>query len=144
MQRLDDYNKAKWYEKIIMGVPYPRFLIKEDCSTGLGQFFSKTAIRAINFETKRYLDMNIKNWKYRRRIWGTLNGNDYYNIRCIARIIKMESAGVNGINLEYPNKKHVKLILTRYNSGGKNKVSNYGKKCYRYFKCFRSYNNKVD
>ena len=143
-QRLEDYKKTKWYIQILTGAPTPNGMMREDCSTGLGQIFARTAIGAINYGiTNKKLMFDADNWKVRRQIWNSLHNDDEYTVRTIAKILIKEADGINKINLKSPKSNHAKLVLARYNLSGRKKAGNYGKSCYRYYKLFKKYNKAV-
>lgn len=56
----------------------------------------------------------------------------------VAKVLKMEAGS---IILIVPSKKNASLVMSRYNNGGVNKITGYGKICYRYYKTFRPFND---
>ena len=140
-ERLEAYMKAPWWKQLIMGSPTPSYPIRDDCSTGIGQIFARTAIRSINYNSGKGSKLNTENWKHRKTVWYNLHNDNEYNVYTIAKILNMESAGMKDMNLNNPKSKQAKLLLSRYNLSGRKKVATYGKLCYKYYKYFKEYNN---
>lgn len=138
---LDDYMKMNWIRQLIVGPPNAPLIQREDCSTGIGQCFAKTAIKALNYTAgskgKKY---NYNNWKQREKVWMSLYQNDSYSAKNVGKVLKMESAEVQGINLLKPKKKDAQLLLSKYVYSDAKKVGGYGKRCYKYYKLFKKYN----
>ena len=138
---LENYMKMNWIRQLVVGPPNVPLIQKEDCSTGIGQCFASTAIKALNYTAgakgKKY---NYNKWKQREKVWFSLHDNDSYSAKNVGKVLKMESAEVKGIQLSSPKKKDAQLLLSKYVNSDAKKVGGYGKRCYKYYKLFKKYN----
>lgn len=138
---LENYMKMNWIRQLVVGPPNVPLIQKEDCSTGIGQCFASTAIKALNYTAgakgKKY---NYNKWKQREKVWFSLHDNDSYSAKIVGKVLKMESAEVKGIQLSSPKKKDAQLLLSKYVNSDAKKVGGYGKRCYKYYKLFKKYN----
>ena len=121
---------------------------KTDSSTGLGQIFASTAIKAINNANARGFITNepyyeTSSWQDVWEVWSKLHGNVDFNLQCCALVILdcqyeyKDSIAYEEFFLH--SETQIKTILARYNGYG-DEAANYGEICYEYFKIFKSYN----
>lgn len=62
-----------------------------DCSTGLGQIFARTVMKAREYTLMQGENhYSYNNWKQRKKIWYLLKDNDNYNIEMICRVLLYE------------------------------------------------------
>lgn len=129
------YMTLKWWQQILYGSPEFFYPEREDCSTGIGQIFAKTAINATNYLKETKIDYS--NWKQRKKVWYKLKDNDAYSAQMVAKVLSYKSKGKN---ISKPNKTEFESAAALYNASTVKKGLNYGKKIYQYNKYFAKYN----
>jgi hypothetical protein len=131
-------------------VPFSR----EDSSTGLGQIFAATAIKAMN-DTGYTKDdgtlYDANNPDDITEVWKKLNSDDEFNIEMVARNLKSISDGNQGtpsdprngdINAITNPEERTKAILGRYNGSDSRffkGATNYGEETYDYYNTFEKF-----
>ncbi|WP_018684453.1 hypothetical protein [Actinokineospora enzanensis] len=118
--------------------------LKNDSSTGLGQIFAQTAIRARNFCVRqgiiggRILDFG--NDTDRMDVWTRLRHDDIYNINTVPLVL---IEGANDVGLSRPNLDYseadTQQTLARYNGTG-DAAANYGRQLIGLYRVFEKYN----
>lgn len=127
------YCSLKWYQQLVYGRPNYRYPEKEDSSTGLGQIFARTAMKAREYTLMQGENhYSYNNWKQRKKIWYLLKDNDNYNIEMICRVLLYEAKKTS---LKNPSKQVFQKVVGAYNGN-----IAYGKKLYEYRAYFAKYN----
>lgn len=153
--QLDDYENMSLWRKFIMGRPTPNGVLISDSSTGLGQIFAKTAIKAINWYNNKYkindsIDISDRNEFY--NVWNKLRTDDAYNIE-ISALVHLKNADELGINIKSKSEKDIKTLFGRYNASLKailefnknpnpdpnSKIAIHENQVYEYYKLFSKY-----
>ncbi len=148
---LDNYNNSTTQQYLTEPPTMPVFS-RKDSSTGLGQIFAETAIKANNWAVdKKIIDNDIfdyNNWKDREIIWTRLKDNNKYNITMIS-IVLMWGMQEDDCLMQTMDRsfwkfsdEQIKAMLTRYNGIGDEAV-NYGNETFKCYQIFNSY-NKLD
>ena len=111
---------------------------RDDSSTGLGQIFAKTAIKASNevFGTTYKID-NINDVK---NMWWTLQ-SDYTNILYVAAVLLYESRNLK-IQLTNANRENIQKVISKYNGTGDSAVT-YGQQTILYYDAYKKYSDTV-
>ena len=122
---------------------------KTDSSTGLGQIFASTAIKALNHADDRgFINLTSQydqgNWHDVWYVWKNLHDNNTYNIYCCALVI-LDCQYEFETSVPYEDffdfsESQIKTILARYNGYGDD-AADYGDICYEYYEIFESINN---
>lgn len=124
-------------------------VIKTDSSTGLGQIFASTAIKALNHaEDRGFINLTSQydqgDWQDVWYVWKNLHDNNTYNIYCCALVIldcqyEFETSVPFEDFFDF-SESQIKTILARYNGYG-DAAAEYGDICYEYYEMFESINN---
>ncbi len=120
----------------------------DDSSTGIGQIFARTAIKAENEASKeaninKILDDRNENdvWN----MWQTLR-DDSTNIYYIGLVLKMEAKNQNVDDLSKASDEQIRNVIAAYNGGSDSYTHNnpqrYGTQTKEYFDLFKRYNTK--
>lgn len=128
---LEDYSNLSWWQQLLVGTPTLLYPEKEDSSTGLGQIFGKTAIKALNDPS-----LDPENWKDRKEIWYQLKDDPVYNINMCARILYNNA----GKSLSSPSKQEIIDAAALYNRSTVSAGQPYGERIYKYYTYFKKYN----
>ena len=133
------------FEQFIMGYPQPPTLIREDCSTGLGQIFAETGISAHNYARDIYLlnssFLSFDNLRHRKDMWYGLHEDNAFNIKMVYYEI-FNCAHKNGEatrDFFRYSESQIKALLARYN-GSDSAATTYGNEVYEYYCIFNQYN----
>ena len=115
---------------------------KKDSSTGYGQVFGKTAVKAINFAVDHglttYKDLGLltdrrldeHNIRDCRTVWKRLYRDKYFNIESVALTLLCAADEMTGrYDFGSFGEQELKLILTRYNADVK-QVTPYGEEVF--------------
>lgn len=115
---------------------------KKDCSTGYGQIFGATGIRAINFALEHGMNdflalglscdclLDAKNADDVRRVWKLQHRSPKANIEIAALTLLCAAEEMTGrIEFASYSEKELKLILTRYNADVRH-ITPYGEAVY--------------
>lgn len=105
-------------------------------STGIGQIFPNTAIKAYNwyFSNTYNVKSNYINYndvKQREKIWRALQ-NEEININFVALILKYEAINNLGIDINTASDDDIKNLFARYNG-----AMSYGDEVYEYYLLFK-------
>ncbi len=116
---------------------------KDDSSVGLGQIFSKTAIKALNEAIDRGIisgsKKDIDNWKDRKEVWFKLRDDNEYNIEMVTlNILSCITEFEFDNNYLSYTPDQCKLVFTRYNAN-QHSINDYGEACYTYYQIFSDY-----
>jgi hypothetical protein len=107
-----------------------------DSSTGLGQIYAKSAIKALNWYNSADL-YDYDSWKDREEIWLKLKYDDSYNIHMIGLICRYNDYILKeDQNIASPS---VRDILRTYNGSGPS-AERYEEVTYQYYLAFTQYN----
>jgi hypothetical protein len=111
-------------------------LYVSDSSTGLGQIYAETAIKALNWDggTRPY---NYDDWNDREEIWLRLKYDETFNIDMIGLICRYNAYILT--TEKYTENPSVRDILRIYNGWGPS-AERYADAAYRYYEAFRQYN----
>jgi hypothetical protein len=111
-------------------------LYVSDSSTGLGQIFAETAIKALNWDggTRPY---NYDDWNDREEIWLQLKYDEAFNIDMIGLICRYNKYILTTEG--YTESPSVRDVLRIYNGSGAS-AEKYGDVTYQYYEAFRKYN----
>ena len=143
MEECEYWSNLSSLEQIIIPYPEAPLVMREDCSTGIGQMHAFVAINANNLARGRGL-INTRSydeydWHDCRDMWFNLHKNDAFAIKMMT--LEMyhcaTDAGVYG-SLFNCTEAQIKAILARYNGTG-NDATDYGNECYEYYKIFKRY-----
>lgn len=86
LKQTEDYERLCPEERVFAMPPLRPLVFRLDSSTGLGQIFGDTAIRAINWQAGReVLDRN--DWHDLSAVWARLRRDDTYNIEMTALVL---------------------------------------------------------
>ena len=152
--QLDSYMNMPLWQKLIVGAPTAPVHLSNDSSTGLGQIFADTAIKAINWYSenigiKEQIDINDRNQRY--DVWNKLHTDDAYNINMSA-LVHLYDAADMGINIKSTSEKDIKTLFGRYNASEEamlefsnnpnpnSKIAIHENQVYEYYKLFSKYN----
>ena len=142
-EECENWSKLSFAEQLIIPYPEAPLVMREDCSTGLGQMFAWVAIDANNLARNKGListrAYNKDDWHDCREVWFNLHNNDTFAIKMTT--LEMyhcaDYAGICG-SLFHCKEAQIKAILSRYNGTG-TAAQNYGNECYEYYKIFKKY-----
>lgn len=133
-----EYGSAPQLAASVM-TPFLNCFSFSDSSTGLGQIYAKSAIRALNWQSGLLL-YNESDWKDREEIWLRLKYDNVYNIRMIGLLCRYNAAiAANDPLIENPG---VRDVLRLYNGSGPS-AEKYEEVTYRYYLAFKQYNEET-
>lgn len=111
-----------------------------DSSTGLGQIYAKSAVKAANWYIGAEL-YDYDDWKDREIIWLNLKYNDAFNINMIGLLCRYNAYILQSEkHLRSPS---IRDILRIYNGSGP-LAERYAAVTYQYFLAFSAYNDALD
>lgn len=119
--------------------PVPPLVYRLDSSTGLGQIFAKTAIRALNWREGRPV-YDESSWKDLRTVWVRLKTDDVYNIETAALVLSHKRSLLREAGNPDPSPAD---IMQAYNGTGELSVR-YRNVALEYYLAFRAYNNAIE
>lgn len=142
-EECENWSNLSLAEQLFIPFPEAPLVMREDCSTGLGQMFAWVAIDANNLaRNKGFISTRAYNkddWHDCKEVWFSLHNNDTFAIKMTT--LEMyhcaDYAGVCG-SLFHCTESQIKAILARYNGTGSD-ATNYGNECYEYYKIFEKY-----
>lgn len=138
----------EYYAWMLGNGPHP-LIERTDSSTGLGQIFASTAIKALNNADDRgFISLpyhyNNSVWQDVWYIWHNLHDDNSYNIKCCSLVIldcQYEYASILPYDEFFDcTESQIKTILSRYNGYGPD-AATYGNCCYDYFLIFEAINS---
>ena len=143
MEEYENWSKLSLVEQMIIPYPEAPIVMREDCSTGIGQMHAFVAINANNLARNKGLittrAYNKDDWHDCREVWFNLHNNDTFAIKMTT--LEMyhcaDYAGVCG-SLFHCTDYQIKKIFTRYNSED-DEINTYGNECFEYYKIFKKY-----
>ncbi|GAB3459782.1 glycoside hydrolase domain-containing protein [Actinophytocola sediminis] len=124
-----------------------RLGLKDDSSTGLGQIFAQTAIRARNHCIRAGVIggqiMDFANDADRMAVWTKLHEDNIYNISTVPLVL---IEGANDIGLPRPevnlSEDDTRRVLARYNGTG-DAAENYGRQLIGLYRVFEKYHKPL-
>ena len=134
-------------EKLVVPMPTPPLVIKEDSSTGYCQIFASTAIAAYNFAIDKGIitgtKYDVSDWHDVGDVWSNLHNNPEFCIKMSALAL-LHAASMQGLDDNYYayNESNIKKVIARYNGTG-DAAQEYGNRNYALYKIFEKYNAKV-
>lgn len=143
MQDFEEWSNLPTLDKMVIQSPQRPLVMKEDCSTGIGQMFAWVAIDAHNLAIDKNIIYEEKydkaNWHDCSAVWYSLNGNDTFAIKMTTLEMHhcADYAGVTGSMFEC-SEAQTRAILARYNGTG-DSATEYGNICYGYYLVFKKY-----
>ena len=141
LHQVEQYNKSAWYVQMFTQYPDCPIPYKEDSSTGLGQIFAETCIKANNIlienEIIQSVYIDYKDLHEREKVWYNLKDDNAYNVSQIANVL-LYGAYDEEMSTDFAaySENDIKDILARYN-GTNDKAIEYGAQVYRYYCAFR-------
>ena len=132
---LQRYMSMKWWQQLFYGSPKLLYPEREDSSTGIGQMYAETSIKATNY----LKETNIKysDWKKRKSVWYSLKDKNEYSAEMGAKVLCYNAGGKD---MSKPTKKEIKNMSALYNASTVKKGASYGKKIYKYNRLYVKYN----
>ena len=131
------------------GVGSEPLIKKTDSSTGLGQIFASTAIKALNnADDRNFISLTTQydasDWYDVWIVWQKLHNNNTYNIQCCSLVI-LDCQYEFQDDVPYDDffdfsESQIKTILARYNGYG-DAAAEYGDICYQYYQIFEACNS---
>ena len=123
-----------------------RLPAKRDSSTGYGQVFAASAIRAINYAAEKGIadsrklcvpiPLDEKDPQQIKLIWRRLRRDREFNIRASCLCLLLAAEEVNGsTNFPAFTPQEMQLAFTRYNARTQT-VTQYGRDAYRYYTAY--------
>ncbi len=143
-EQVETWNNLSPAEQAIVPYPTPIIPSREDSSTGFGQIYAQTAIKARNWAANKNLisdrQYNYENWKERKEVWEKLKNNVQYNLETCALTLLWGAAdiGYENINPYNYTQEQIRKILARYNGSG-DKAEEYGEKNLKLYNIFDRY-----
>ena len=132
---LQRYMSMKWWQQLFYGNPKLLYPEREDSSTGIGQMYAKTSIKATNY--LKETNINYSDWKKRKSVWYSLKDKNEYSAEMVAKVLCYNAGGKD---MSKPTKKEIKNMSALYNASTVKKGASYGKKIYKYNKLYVKYN----
>ena len=99
LDRLETYESLPPEERLYAEPPVRPVVFRLDSSTGLGQIFARTAIRALNWQAGREI-CDEEDWHDLSAIWARLRGDETYNIEMTALVLAYKRDLLCGQGLE--------------------------------------------
>ena len=131
------------------GVGSEPLIKKTDSSTGLGQIFASTAIKALNnADDRNFISLTTQydasDWYDVWIVWQKLHNNNTFNIQCCSLVI-LDCQYEFQDDVPYDDffdfsESQIKTILARYNGYG-DAAAEYGDICYQYYQIFEACNS---